>query len=102
MANIAVVPAWLTPPADVNELLPQLWARTVGRDEAGALHVGGTAVGDLARLEAIQPVVQSPHRAQLGVRAALAHLAVVQDEDLVRTHDGAQPVRDRDRRPSRH
>ncbi|WP_380161455.1 diaminopimelate decarboxylase [Kineococcus sp. R86509] len=49
MANIAVVPAWLAPPADVNELLPQLWARTVGRDEAGALHVGGTAVGDLAR-----------------------------------------------------
>ena len=48
MANIAVVPAWLKPPADVNELLPQLWARTVGRDAAGALHVGGVAVADLA------------------------------------------------------
>jgi diaminopimelate decarboxylase len=49
VANIAVVPAWLKPPADVNELLPQLWARTVGRDDAGALHVGGVPVADLAQ-----------------------------------------------------
>ncbi|GAA0322482.1 diaminopimelate decarboxylase [Kineococcus aurantiacus] len=49
MADIAVVPAWLKPPADVNELLPQLWARTVRRGDGGALQVGGVDVADLAR-----------------------------------------------------
>jgi diaminopimelate decarboxylase len=42
------VPAWLRPPADVNELLPQLWPRTVRRGPAGALEVGGVDVRDLA------------------------------------------------------
>ena len=46
--GIAMVPAWLRPPADVNELLPQLWARTVRRGGAGALEVGGVDVRDLA------------------------------------------------------
>ncbi|MGI4895651.1 MAG: diaminopimelate decarboxylase [Janthinobacterium lividum] len=44
----AVVPAWLVPPADVNELLPQLWARTVERGDRGVLRVGGVDVADLA------------------------------------------------------
>jgi diaminopimelate decarboxylase len=46
--GVATVPAWLRPPADVNELLPQLWARTVRRGESGALQVGGVDVRDLA------------------------------------------------------
>jgi diaminopimelate decarboxylase len=46
--EVAVVPAWLRPPADVNELLPQLWAQTVGRNDAGAIEVGGVDVRDLA------------------------------------------------------
>jgi diaminopimelate decarboxylase len=46
--GIAMVPAWLRPPADINELLPQLWARTVRRGGAGALEVGGVDVRDLA------------------------------------------------------
>ncbi len=46
--SVATVPAWLQPPADVNELLPQLWARTVTRNEAGALEVGGVDVRDIA------------------------------------------------------
>jgi diaminopimelate decarboxylase len=46
--GIATVPAWLRPPADVNELLPQLWARTVTRNDAGALAVSGVDVRDLA------------------------------------------------------
>jgi diaminopimelate decarboxylase len=46
--GVAVVPAWLRPPADVNELLPQLWARSVRRGQAGALEVGGVDVRDLA------------------------------------------------------
>ena len=36
------------------------------------------------------------------MRAALAHLAVVQHEDLVGVDDGAQSVRDGDRRPPVH
>ena len=32
--SIATVPAWLRPPADVNELLPQLWAR-IGAAQRG-------------------------------------------------------------------
>ena len=46
--EVAVVPAWLRPPADVNELLPQLWAQTVTRNEAGAVQAGGVDVRDLA------------------------------------------------------
>ncbi|HLI77377.1 MAG TPA: diaminopimelate decarboxylase [Acidobacteriaceae bacterium] len=46
--TIATVPAWLRPPADVNELLPQLWAGTVRRNHAGALEVGGADVRELA------------------------------------------------------
>jgi diaminopimelate decarboxylase len=45
---VAIVPGWLRPPADVNELLPQLWARTVRRNESGALEVGGLDVRELA------------------------------------------------------
>ncbi|HEU5420813.1 MAG TPA: diaminopimelate decarboxylase [Streptosporangiaceae bacterium] len=45
---VATVPAWLRPPADVNELLPQLWAQTVRRNDAGALEAGGVSVRDLA------------------------------------------------------
>ncbi len=46
--SVATVPAWLRPPGDVNELLPQLWAGTVRRNDAGALEVGGADVRDLA------------------------------------------------------
>jgi diaminopimelate decarboxylase len=46
--EVAVVPAWLTPPADINELMPQLWAKTVTRNAAGAVEVGGVDVRDLA------------------------------------------------------
>jgi diaminopimelate decarboxylase len=41
-------PAWLRTPQDVNELMPQLWPRTVVRAEAGALEIGGVSVLDLA------------------------------------------------------
>ncbi|GHF51068.1 diaminopimelate decarboxylase [Streptomyces mashuensis] len=36
------------PPADLNALDPRVWARTVGRDERGALTVGGLDVATLA------------------------------------------------------
>ncbi|WP_306210959.1 diaminopimelate decarboxylase [Actinoplanes sp. RD1] len=41
-------PAWLRTPEDVNALVPQLWPRTVHRDQAGALEIGGVSVLDLA------------------------------------------------------
>jgi diaminopimelate decarboxylase len=47
--GFAVVPAWLRPPPDANELLPNLWACTVRRSEAGALEVGGVDVRGIAR-----------------------------------------------------
>src|SRR3954464_10983525 len=40
--------AWLRPPADVDELLPQLWASSVDRGPDGALRVGGVDVRELA------------------------------------------------------
>jgi diaminopimelate decarboxylase len=46
--GVATVPAWLRPPEDVNELLPQLWSSTVRRAATGALEVGGVDVRDLA------------------------------------------------------
>jgi diaminopimelate decarboxylase len=46
--DVAIVPAWLRPPADVNELLPELWAQSVKRNDEGAIEVGGVAVRDLA------------------------------------------------------
>ncbi|GAA4905662.1 diaminopimelate decarboxylase [Stackebrandtia albiflava] len=41
-------PSWLRPPVDVNDLLPQLWARTVRRGDDGYLQVGGVSVAALA------------------------------------------------------
>jgi diaminopimelate decarboxylase len=42
-------PLYLPYPSDVMELLPQLWPRSVGRDEQGRLTVGGVDVLTLAR-----------------------------------------------------
>ena len=41
-------PSWLRVPADVNALLPSLWAGSVGRGAEGVLTVGGVSVRDLA------------------------------------------------------
>ena len=41
-------PAWLSPPQDVNALVPALWARSVQRSQAGVMTVGGLDVRDLA------------------------------------------------------
>jgi diaminopimelate decarboxylase len=46
--DVAIVPAWLRPPADVNELLPELWAQSVRRNDEGAIEVGGVDARDLA------------------------------------------------------
>ncbi len=46
--GVAVVPNWLRPPGDVNELLAPLWAATVDRGDGGVLRVGGVDVRDLA------------------------------------------------------
>jgi len=46
--TVATVPGWLRPPDDINVLLPQVWADTVGRTRSGALEVGGVDVGELA------------------------------------------------------
>ena len=42
-------PSWLRVPADVNALVPSLWAASVGRDSDGVLTVAGVNVLDLAR-----------------------------------------------------
>ncbi|KUL40714.1 diaminopimelate decarboxylase [Actinoplanes awajinensis] len=41
-------PAWLRTPEDVNALMPELWPRTVTRDDAGPLVIGGVSVTELA------------------------------------------------------
>ncbi len=41
-------PSWLHPPVDVNDLLPQLWADTVERNNDGELTIGGIPVSVLA------------------------------------------------------
>src|SRR5512146_1939893 len=46
--GVATVPAWLRPPADVNELLPILWPITAARAGDGVLSVGGLDVATLA------------------------------------------------------
>ena len=46
--GVAVVPAWLRPPGDVNALLPALWAATVRRGPHGALDVAGVDVRQIA------------------------------------------------------
>jgi diaminopimelate decarboxylase len=46
--SIATVPAWLRPPADVNELLPEVWPASVRRTGGGALTAGRVDVRDLA------------------------------------------------------
>jgi diaminopimelate decarboxylase len=46
--DVASVPSWLRPPADVNALLPSLWPVTVDRAADGVLTVGGLDVEALA------------------------------------------------------
>jgi diaminopimelate decarboxylase len=46
--SIATVPAWLRPPEDVNELLPEVWPGSARRSAGGALEVGRVDVRDLA------------------------------------------------------
>jgi diaminopimelate decarboxylase len=41
-------PSWLSPPQDVNALVPALWARSVRRSGSGALTVSDLDVRDLA------------------------------------------------------
>ena len=41
-------PSWLSPPQDVNALVPALWARSVRRSDEGALTVAGLDVRVLA------------------------------------------------------
>jgi diaminopimelate decarboxylase len=41
-------PTWLRPPADVNELMADLWPATVAKDTSGELHIGGLPVSRLA------------------------------------------------------
>jgi diaminopimelate decarboxylase len=41
-------PAWLSPPQDVNALVPALWARSVQRGDEGSLTVGGLDVREIA------------------------------------------------------
>jgi diaminopimelate decarboxylase len=40
-------PAWLTPPADVNALMPLLWSSTARKNADGALEVGGVDLREL-------------------------------------------------------
>ncbi len=42
-------PQWLPYPRDVNELLPQLWPASIGRDDQGRLTVAGADVVSIAR-----------------------------------------------------
>jgi diaminopimelate decarboxylase len=44
----ALVPDWLSVPADANELVPSLWAQNVERRD-GEIHVGDIGVRELAR-----------------------------------------------------
>jgi diaminopimelate decarboxylase len=46
--GVAVVPGWLRPPGDVNQLLAPLWAASVDRGEDGALRVADVDVRGLA------------------------------------------------------
>lgn len=42
-------PSWLREPADVNALVPALWARNVERRPDGVLTIAGVPVGEIAR-----------------------------------------------------
>jgi diaminopimelate decarboxylase len=46
--DVAIVPAWLRPPDDVNALLRSLWASSVRRDDDGVVEIGGVRVTDIA------------------------------------------------------
>ncbi len=42
-------PAWLTVPADADDLVPGIWPASAGRDAHGALEVGGVSAAELVR-----------------------------------------------------
>ncbi len=45
----SAAPAWLTVPADADDLAPGIWPASARRDAEGALEVGGVATSELAR-----------------------------------------------------
>ncbi|GAA4196869.1 diaminopimelate decarboxylase [Microbacterium oryzae] len=49
MSSSALAPAWLTPPADPNDLAPGVWPASAVRDATGALVVAGASAPALAR-----------------------------------------------------
>src|SRR5690606_15282185 len=50
----------------------------------------------------VQPLIQPPAGEELQMSATLFHSSVMHNENLVRPHDGAEPVRHRDRRATSH
>jgi diaminopimelate decarboxylase len=48
-ADVAsMAPAWLRLPDDVNALMPKLWSRNTGKNEAGELTVAGVSAAEIA------------------------------------------------------
>ena len=43
-----LAPAWLSKPANINELTKGIWPSTVKRESEGQISIGGISVGDLA------------------------------------------------------
>jgi len=43
--GVAVVPGWLRPPGDVNQLLAPLWAASVDRGAQGSIEITVTELG---------------------------------------------------------
>jgi len=43
-----LAPAWLSKPANINELAKGIWPSTVKRESEGQISIGGISVGDLA------------------------------------------------------
>lgn len=43
-----LAPAWLTKPANINELAEGIWPSTLKRESEGQISIGGISVGDLA------------------------------------------------------
>ena len=88
----------------------RLSAQVVRRASTGTAGFGGSGVksspGLMKRsvsklvLLVVERAVAAAEREQLGVRAALDDLAVLEHEDLIGAADRRQPVRDDERRPA--
>ncbi len=83
-SHSALVPEWLTAPADANELFASVWPSSAHRRDDGSLEVGGVSVFDLRERFGTPLYVLDEDEVRAHARRALAAFTAAADRHGVR------------------